>query len=320
MSWIKSNQVKSSGASAKSGDAASNAAPCFYPFKFYPHGVGLQISPIFDTWMDFSRNATDGQWFVSGLQKATVQAATGEINESGICESPRAIANVKEMYDAHPGPYGTDLFVGGVVGDYVGKTCDNPTGRAAAISFDYYYQFYMIKPSGDSDFYFDAVTSTGWASDFQTVLPAGGGYQLRRNKVWMAYGGSGGDSVHLNGLSFERRKVADHIRDPDASPYNLLASSDYVELFPSNELSAPGFNFGGKLGMLAYTAKGYLFSKTANIGYQVMYDHLDGIKMGFFENMPELYLQQIYPTLALVVYGAPVNAFILNQPAWPNFE
>lgn len=313
MSWIKSNQ-------GNGGVAVADVTPSFYPFKYYPHGVGLQISPIFDTWMDFSRNAGEGQWFVTGLQKATVRPAIGEINNSGICDSPRAIANVKEMYNAYPGPYGTDLFVGGVVGDYVGKLCDNPAGKAAAIDFDYYYQFYMIKPSGDSDFYFDPVTSTGWASNFQTVLPSGGRYQLRRNKLWMSYGGSAGDSVNLNGLSFETRKVADHIRDPDASPYNLLASSDYVELYPSNELSAPGFNFGGQLGTLAYTAKGYLFSKTANIGYQVMYDHLDGIKMGFFENMPELYLQQIYPELALVVYGAPTNAFILNQPAWPNFE
>lgn len=297
----------------------ADATPSFYPFKFYPHGVGLQISPIFDTWMDFSRNATEGQWYVTPLQAATVRAATGTINTSGVCESPRAIANLQEMYAAYPGPFAGNQFVGGVVGDYAGRSCDNPLGKAAAISFDYYYQFYMIKPIGDDDFYFNPITSQGWGAEFQTPQPGGESYQLRRKKTWMSYGGLNG-RVNLNGLDFDWRKVADHIRDPDAAPYNLLASSDYVELYPSNELSAAGFHFGDSSGMLSFTAKGNLFSKTANIGYQVVYDHLDGLKMGFFENMPELYLQQVYPTLALVVYGAPKDAYIFNKPAWPNFE
>lgn len=297
----------------------ADATPSFYPFKFYPHGVGLQISPIFDTWMDFSKNATEGQWYVTPLQAATVRAVEGTINTSGICESPRAIANLREMYAAYPGPYAVDKYVGGVVGDFVGKSCDNPMGKAAAISFDYYYQFYMIKPKGNEDFYFNPITSQGWGAGFQTPQPGGEGYQLRRNKTWMSYGGLKGN-VNLNGLAFDFRKVADHIRDPDAAPYNLLASSDYVELYPSNELAAPDFHFGESKGTLSFTAKGHLFNKTSNIGYQVMYDHLDGIKMGFFENMPELYIQQVYPTLALVVYGAPKDAYIFNKPAWPNFE
>lgn len=297
----------------------ADATPSYYPFKFYPHGVGLQISPIFDTWMDFSKNATEGQWLVTPLQAATVRAAVGTINTSGICESPRAIANLREMYAAYPGPYAVDKYVGGVVGDYVGRSCDNPMGKAAAISFDYYYQFYMIKPKPNEDFYFDPITSQGWGAVFQTPQPGGERYQLRRNKTWMSYGGLKGN-VNLNGLDFDFRKVADHIRDPDAAPYNLLASSDYIELYPSNELAASDFHFGESMGTLSFTAKGHLFNKTSNIGYQVMYDHLDGIKMGFFENMPELYIQQVYPTLALVVYGAPKDAYIFNKPAWPNFE
>lgn len=312
MSWIKSNQ-------GNGGVAVSDVTPSYYPFKYYPHGVGLQISPIFDTWMDFSRNATEGQWLVTPIQQASIRTVSGEINDAGICENPRAIANLQEMYAAHPGPFATNQFVGGVVGDYVGKTCDNPAGMAAAISFDYYYQFYMIKPLGDEDFYFQPVTSKGWAANFQSLQPSGGGYQLRRKKLWMSYGGTR-DNVNLNGLDFPWRTEADHIRDPDASPYNLLASSDYIELYPSLEIYGSDFSFGENIGNLAFTAKCHLFNKSADIGYQVNYDHRDGLKMGFFQNMPELYLQQIYPELALVVYGAPKDAYVFNKPAWPNFK